>query len=66
MSLKARIRMKEETLEQWAYAMQDAYRRSNNRENACILVMQKYPEIPADIRHAMWDAIDAYADVKGE
>jgi len=54
--------MDEETLERWAYAMQDAYRRSSNRENACILFMQQYPEVSADIRHAMWGAIDAYED----
>ena len=52
----------ETKLELWADAMQDAYRRSKNRENACILVLQKYPEIPTDIRHAMWEAMFAYED----
>jgi len=59
-----KIKMDEATLELWADAMQDAYRRSNNRENACILVLCKYPEIPTDIRHAMWEAIDAYVDAE--
>jgi len=44
--------MDEKTLEMWAYAMQDGYRRSKNRENACILALSAYPEIPKDIRHA--------------
>ena len=52
--------MDENTLEKWAFAMQDAYRRSGNREDACRIALGRYPDIPADIRHAMWEAIDAY------
>ena len=55
--------MDEKTLEQWAYAMQDAYTRSNNRENACVLALSAYPEMPKEIRRAMWQAIDAYVDM---
>ena len=49
-------------LEEWAISMADAYRRSSNRENACALVLHQYPGIPADIRHAMWEAIAAFID----
>ena len=54
--------MDDERLAEIAYAMQEAYRQSKNREDACLLVLNKHPDSPTEIHHAMWHAIDAYVD----
>ena len=46
-----------------AYAMQDSYKANHNRENACIDVLHKFPDINIEVLRAMWDAIDAYVDM---
>ncbi len=58
--------MDQKTLEEIAYDMQEAYKQTKGREQACLLVLNKHPDSPIEIRHAMWQAIDAYVDMTPE
>ena len=56
--------MLEHIRESLARSMAYAYRLSNNRENAIVLVLHKHPDIEEEILRNMWEAIDAYVDTQ--
>lgn len=53
----------EESIEQLAYELEKAYRENNNRENAIIDVLSKYPDANSKELLHMWEGIDAYVDI---
>lgn len=48
-----------------AYEMQDAYKKTKNQKDAIDKVLWNNPDIDPNILCGMWAAIDAYEDMRG-